>query len=246
MVHGWPDTAALWDGQVEALQAQFRCVRLTLPGFDIGQPRRPVGLEEMAEVFRAVIEKESPGRPVILLLHDWGCVFGYHFAMKYPHLVSHVVGMDVGDANSEAHTASLGVMGKLMIFAYQSWLALAWRIGGGIGNAMTRVMARALGAPASPAKIGSSMNYPYDMMWMHSYGSFDALEPFSPSVPMLFFYGNKTPIRFFSSAWADSIERWPDSRVVRVEAGHWLMKDRPEEVNEILLEWLSAVSPSKT
>lgn len=63
MVHGWPDTAKLWDDQVEALRSKFRCVRLTLPGFDLDQPRRPVGLEEMAEIFRAVIEKESPGVP---------------------------------------------------------------------------------------------------------------------------------------------------------------------------------------
>lgn len=246
MVHGWPDTADLWDEQVDALRSQFRCVRLTLPGFDIDQPRRPVGLEEMAEIFRAVIEKESPGRPVILMLHDWGCVFGYHFAMKFPHLVSRVIGMDVGDANSEEHTASLGVAAKLMIFAYQSWLALAWRIGGGIGDRMTRGMAWVLGAPASPKKIGSSMNYPYDMMWMHSYGSFEALEPYCPSVPMLFFYGSEKPLQFFSRAWADSIERWPDSRVVRVEAGHWLMKDRPDEVNGVLLGWLGNETPTET
>ena len=246
MVHGWPDTADLWDGQVEALRSQFRCVRLTLPGFDIDQPRRPAGLEEIAEILRVVIEKESPDRPVTLMLHDWGCVFGYHFAMKYPHLVSRVVGMDVGDANSEEHVKSLGIAAKLMTFAYQAWLALAWRIGGGIGDRMTRWMAWALGAPAAPERIGSSMNYPYDMMWMRSYGSFDALEPYRPSVPMLFFYGSEKPFQFFSQAWADSIERWPDSRVVRVTAGHWLMKDCPDEVNGVLLEWLGQEAAPET
>ena len=35
MVHGWPDTYRVWDAQVAALQGQYRCVRFTLPGFDI-------------------------------------------------------------------------------------------------------------------------------------------------------------------------------------------------------------------
>ena len=32
MIHGWPDTHKLWDGTVQALQGQYRCVRFTLPG----------------------------------------------------------------------------------------------------------------------------------------------------------------------------------------------------------------------
>ena len=40
MVQGWPDTWRLWDQQVQALKADWRCVRFTLPGFDMGKPRR--------------------------------------------------------------------------------------------------------------------------------------------------------------------------------------------------------------
>ena len=39
MVHGWPDTYRLWDAQVDAFKAQYRCVRFTLPGFDVTKPR---------------------------------------------------------------------------------------------------------------------------------------------------------------------------------------------------------------
>ena len=34
MLHGWPDTRSLWDDQVAALSARYRCVRFTLPGFE--------------------------------------------------------------------------------------------------------------------------------------------------------------------------------------------------------------------
>lgn len=245
MLHGWPDTAELWEPQVEALRDAYRCVRLTLPGFDLGQPRRPTSLAAMTEIFRLVIERESGGRPVVLVLHDWGCVFGLHFAMKHPELVARVVAMDVGDAGSDEIRAELGVGGALMVFAYQSWLALAWRIGGGVGDWMTRAMAKLFGAPAAPQKIGSSMNYPYDMMWTRSFGSFQALETYTPTKPTLFFWGTRKPLQFFSQAWAARIEARADSKVVRVEAGHWLMRDDVEGVNRTLRSWLQdAAAPA--
>jgi pimeloyl-ACP methyl ester carboxylesterase len=46
MLHGWPDTHRLWDGQVAALKERFRCVRFTLPGFDLG-PKRAIPLDEL-------------------------------------------------------------------------------------------------------------------------------------------------------------------------------------------------------
>lgn len=77
MVHGWPDSYRLWDRQVEALKDRFRCVRFTLPGFDPGKPRKAYTLDELTGFLHEVIERVSPGGPVILLLHDWGCAFGY-------------------------------------------------------------------------------------------------------------------------------------------------------------------------
>ena len=88
MVHGWPDTYRLWDAQVAFLRDRYRCVRFTLPGFDIAKPRQALSLDEMADFLRRVIERTSGGRKVTLLLHDWGCLFGYQFYARYPDLVS--------------------------------------------------------------------------------------------------------------------------------------------------------------
>jgi hypothetical protein len=42
---------------------------------------------------------------------------------------------------------SLNAKAKAMVFVYQIWLAMAWRIGGSIGDKMTKSMARALKCP---------------------------------------------------------------------------------------------------
>lgn len=40
MIHGWPDTWRLWDEQVAFFKPGMRCVRFTLPGFDLDGPRK--------------------------------------------------------------------------------------------------------------------------------------------------------------------------------------------------------------
>ena len=95
-LHGWPDTYRLWDRQVAFLRKRYRCVRFTLPGFDIAAPRGAVSLEGVGGVSGAVVAAACPGERVTLLVHGWGAVYGYHFARTRPALVRRVIGVDVG------------------------------------------------------------------------------------------------------------------------------------------------------
>ncbi len=239
MVHGWPDTHRLWDGQVAALKDRYRCVRFTLPGFDLSPPGRAYSLEEVLGSIRDVVERERRGGKVTLLLHDWGCFFGYQLALRHPELVERVIGVDIGDAGSRGHRAELGARGMLMVLAYQMWLALAWRIGGRIGDAMARWMARLIGCPTDPRTIGAQMGYPYALRWLGVAGGFKGLRTFNPQTPMLFVYGERKPFMFHSRAWAERLAASPGSRVLGLPCGHWVMISRPREFNDALLAWLS-------
>ena len=178
MIHGWPDTHRVWDAQVEAFKTRLRCVRFTLPGYDVTKPRRPVSLAEMTQTIEHIVDAVSPARPVILMLHDWGCFFGYQFYVHHPQRVERIVGIDVGDVGNPEFVKSLPLISKLMVLSYQLWLAAAWRIGGGLGRRMTRFMAKALKAPGDPALISSDMNYPYYIRWTRPYGGYAHALPF--------------------------------------------------------------------
>jgi cis-3-alkyl-4-acyloxetan-2-one decarboxylase len=234
MVHGWPDTSRLWDGQVPALSERYRCVRFTLPGFDGSQPARAYTVDEVVEAIRQVLD-----RPVTLVLHDWGCLYGYQFAMRYPQLVERIVGVDIGDAGSRAHLEETGLRGKVMIAAYQYWLALAWRIGGRIGDGMSRAMARLLRCPTDPKTIHARMGYPYAVRWLGAAGGFQGLRVFKPEVPMLFVYGEKKPVMFHSRAWAERVAAKAGNRVVAFPTGHWIMITRRDAFNDALRTWLA-------
>jgi pimeloyl-ACP methyl ester carboxylesterase len=236
MIHGWPDTHRLWDAQVAALKDRYRCVRFTLPGFDLSQPGRAYSLDEVVETIRKVVAANGPST---LLLHDWGCFFGYQFALRHPELVERVIGVDIGDGGSRSHRDELGAKGMSMVMAYQMWLALAWRIGGGIGTAMARRMARAMRCPTDQKSIGSQMGYPYALRWLGVKGGFKGLKTFEPATPMLYIYAERKPFMFHSRGWIERLAARPGSRVLGFPTGHWVMIARPAEFNAAVLAWLA-------
>jgi len=238
MIHGWPDTARLWDAQVPALAPHLRCARLTLPGFGAGQPARAVPLAELIDRLRQVVQALSPGRPVMLMLHDWGCIFGYQFVMQHPALVSRIIGVDIGDATSRRFVHYLRAGQKAGVFGYQAWLALAWVIGGGLGARMTRWMARKLRCPTDPQQIHAGMNYPYFITWTGRHGSYRGMLPFEPPCPMLYVYGRRKRVPFHTPQWAERVAAQPGNQVLKMDAGHWLMVEQPALFNAAVLAWL--------
>jgi len=239
MVHGWPDTWRLWDRQVAVLRERFRCVRFTLPGFDVTRPRRAVPLDEMVRSIAAIVDHVSPDRPVTLLLHDWGCLFGYHYVQTHPARVARVVGVDIGDTRSPEQVAALSWRAKLGTVAYQWTLAAAWLLPEAIGTPITQRLARAFGSPTPTEQVGAQMNYPYWIAWSGRHGSYRAAKPFWPQVPMLFIYGTRKPFMFHSPAWLERLRADPRHAVVAIEHGHWMMHYRAEAFNAALLGWLA-------
>jgi pimeloyl-ACP methyl ester carboxylesterase len=88
LVHGVPETAAVWDLLVEALgsQGETDVVRLSPPGF--GAPVPP-GFGATMGDYRdwLVAELESIGEPVDLVGHDWGGGHVLNVAMTRPDLI---------------------------------------------------------------------------------------------------------------------------------------------------------------
>lgn len=238
MVHGWPDTYRLWDSAVQALKGRFRCVRFTLPGFDAAKERRAYTLDELIAFLAGVIDRVCPGQKVILMLHDWGCVFGYQFYLRHPDRVSRIVGVDIGDPSSAQRAMTRRE--KAIALTYQVWLAMAWRIGGRIGDWMVRSMARRARCPSDPAPMSSFMGYPYFVLWFGGRKSYRRHgRRFEPACPMLFVYGRRKPIRFHAKEWADALAARPGNQVVEFDCGHWVMSNQPERFNQVVGAWLA-------
>lgn len=249
MLHGWPDTLALWNGTVHALRDTHQCVRFTLPAFDAQAPVSPKSLLEMVAFIHEVVEQVSPQQPITLVLHDWGCVFGYEYAAMHPERVRRMVAVDVGDHNSRELNASLNAKAKWAVFVYQIWLAIAWQIasifgalGQPVANWMTRYMAKTLRCPSPFNDMHVGMNVPYSMKWIGTLEGFglacNALKILPTARPMLYIYGKRKPFMFHSARWLEKIASYPGSRVEGLDTGHWVMSSKPEQFNALLKAWL--------
>jgi pimeloyl-ACP methyl ester carboxylesterase len=85
LVHGVPDTSALWE-RVRAHLQRDDIIAISMPGF--GTPRPP-GFDATKEAYATwLIERiEEVGEPVDLVGHDWGSLLAQRVASLRPDLI---------------------------------------------------------------------------------------------------------------------------------------------------------------
>lgn len=97
LIHGFPDSARLWDKQVECLSKEgYRCINVTLPNFGIQENRAHWGYSfpQIHAMLTQTIEKHSKGGKVTLLTHDFGSTYGMDLQSKRPDLVRRIATID--------------------------------------------------------------------------------------------------------------------------------------------------------
>ena len=236
MIHGWPDTGAIWRAQVARFRSTYRCGTFTFPGSDIDQPRTLASVEEFVASLASIIDAVSPDEPVILLGHDWGSAFSSAYASLAPERVRAVILLDVGDANSPELQAECSRLQSLMGVSYRAVLAWAWRRGGRLGDAVTRLVARVLAPGSDQGLVFAGMNGPYEAT--RSAGADLPVLGRDILHPTLFVYGANKPLAFHSTAWVERLGARADCAVHRFRTGHWLMLDAPDQLNRVIAEWL--------
>jgi pimeloyl-ACP methyl ester carboxylesterase len=80
LVHGFPDTSAVWDPIVERLAHSYHVVRYDVRGSgesDAPSARSGYDLTLLVDDLAAVAHATSPDQPVHLVAHDWGSIQGW-------------------------------------------------------------------------------------------------------------------------------------------------------------------------
>lgn len=87
LVHGYPDTHAVWHGVAERLARRFHVVAYDVRGAGAsGRPhdRDAYRLEHLVADMEAVLDAVSPGVPVHLAGHDWGSIQSWEAVCTRP------------------------------------------------------------------------------------------------------------------------------------------------------------------
>lgn len=80
LVHGWPDTHALWYRVAELLSPRYRVIAFDnrgAGGSTVPRAGAAYRIEELAADIRAVAAAVAPGERVHVVGHDWGSVIGW-------------------------------------------------------------------------------------------------------------------------------------------------------------------------
>jgi pimeloyl-ACP methyl ester carboxylesterase len=244
LLHGFPDTHELWRHQVPALTAAgFRPIAPDLRGF--GASDRPgtydlgahvgdlLGLLDRLEVATAHV-----------VGHDWGAALGWLLAALAPDRVDSLTALSVGHpaAFARAGLAQREKSWYMLLFQFEG-VAEQWLSAEEFANLREwsghpdadSVVARLAAPGALTAALG---------IYRHSLppSSLVAPRPALPpiTVPTLGVWSSGD--RFLleepmiaSGAYVTG--PWTYTRVA--DAGHWLQLDRPDAVNQLLLDFLA-------
>jgi pimeloyl-ACP methyl ester carboxylesterase len=100
MVHGFPESWFSWRHQMKPIaEAGFTACAIDVRGY--GGSDRPTevadyAMERMVSDVAGVIEVLSPGKPAIILGHDWGAAIVWNTALIRPDRVRAVAALSVG------------------------------------------------------------------------------------------------------------------------------------------------------
>jgi pimeloyl-ACP methyl ester carboxylesterase len=99
MVHGFPESWYSWRHQMAPLAAAgFTACAIDVRGYggsDKPHEIEAYAMKEIAADVAGVIEALSPGKPAVLIGHDWGAPIVWHTAVLHPDKVRAVAGLSV-------------------------------------------------------------------------------------------------------------------------------------------------------
>jgi pimeloyl-ACP methyl ester carboxylesterase len=92
LVHGVNDQAGSWSGVIAKLRDRFRIVAVDLAGHGESEPSAgPLAMQVMIDGLGAVIDRESPDDPVILVGNSMGGWVSMLYAVEHPGRVAQLV-----------------------------------------------------------------------------------------------------------------------------------------------------------
>ena len=233
LVHGWTCDETSWDFQVPELSRKYRVITLDLPGH--GKSDQPKdGKFSMAVFARAVeaVRAEAKVDKAVLVGHSMGTPVIREYARLYPQRVAGLVPVDGLLIIGGAGRAGRGAPDPAAMTGPQ-------------GMKARETMIREMFTPATPAAIQQHvlkmmLAPPETTASGAMLATFDTanLNNEVSTVPVLGIYAGNSPM----TNRENLKKTFPNSEYVQVAGtGHFVMMERPEEFNRLLLAFLGKI-----
>jgi len=246
LVHGWPDDARLWRNQVPALTAAgYRVIAPDLRGF--GRSARPEGKENYA-LANAVTDMaavlDAAGAPVAHVVgHDWGAAIAWLTAMFLPARVRTLTAVSVPHLGVPDTVRQREMAWYQLFFqfeavaearlAYEDWTMLRELAPG------YRDVDRAIENLSRPGALTASLNWYRANTAPRMPGPSPAFPPITAPTLGIWSDGDRYLDGARMRASGNLVDGpWRYAEITG--ASHWIPLDAPDELNALLLDWLSS------
>jgi pimeloyl-ACP methyl ester carboxylesterase len=263
-VHGFPEFWYAWQGQLDEFSRDHHAVALDLRGHNLsGKPTevkayRPKHL--VADLRRLI--DHLGGRPAIVVAHDWGGAAAWNLAAEHPEYIEKLV--IINSPHPVAFARELrDSAAQQKASQYMLWLRKSGAAEKLLENDCARLAAMLSQSTTDPRWLTSDLLACYREAWTQP-GAMDAslnfyraspLHPATPEepgaasldlrpqdftvgVPTLVIWGERDTALL--PGLLDDLEALvPDLSVKPIpEGSHWVIHERPEEVNRLIREFI--------
>ncbi|MBY0506007.1 MAG: alpha/beta hydrolase [Bryobacteraceae bacterium] len=228
LVHGWTCDSTFWDAQAEALSKHYQVLAIDLPGHGRSgvPPEASMTMDNFARAVAAVMDEAKVSR-ASLAGHSMGTPVIRQFARLFPERTESLILMDgsiyppanarASQGRWEGYRGAAGLATRERVI--RSYLTPA-----GAGTVNARILKVMLAAPEATA-VGAIRGMLEPRIWNDE----------SPlKAPTLGIYQAESPL-----AEGYLRQLFPALEYHRVRGtGHFLMMEKPGEVNRLMLEFL--------
>jgi pimeloyl-ACP methyl ester carboxylesterase len=258
LLHGFPDNAWTWSRQLPALaDAGYHAVAPFLRGYPPteipadGRYDVPALAEDLAALIRAL-----DGEPAHVVGHDWGATMTYGGTALFPSTVRRATVIALGHPSTLASVfespALLHHLFHVWLFQLDGFAQAAasandhalidylWRHWSPHHDEHEHVACVKRETLSLPGALEAALSY-YPALLRLGAEQPEAVERLTApiSVPTLAIFGGEDPVRELS-AGEEALFTAPYRFEVVQGAGHFVHRERPDEVTRLVLDWLAA------
>lgn len=257
-LHGFPEFWMAWHRQLPEFARDHQVVALDLRGYNLSDKPRGVAayaLPRVVEDIRHVVRLLSPGRPAILVGHDWGGIAAWALARESPELVERLVIINAPHpvlffrelkrswaqrlASSYAGFFQLPWIAEEVVtaFDYAALRKMVFGITAKPENFPIEVRAKYREAWRQPGAVSAGLNYYRNLKALKRL--LDDGRPWEIDIPTLVLWGDRDPALLRGNlVGLDQLVRQLTIRR-HASATHWIAHEEPAWVNGHIREFLA-------
>jgi haloalkane dehalogenase len=255
MVHGNPSWSFYYRNLVKALSGTRRCIVPDHIGMGLSDKPDDAAysytLKQRIDDLDALVSSLNLSEPVTLVVHDWGGMIGFGWAVRHPELVARIVILNTGafplpkeKALPKRLKLTRTALGAFLVRGFNAFSFAATKMGC-TRNKMSPEISLAYRAPYDSWKNRiATLRFVQDIPLGPEDKGFDLVENVAAnlhqfnSVPALIAWGGKDFV--FDDAFLRQWRQYlPQAKVhVMADAGHYILEDAAEEVVPLVADFI--------